>query len=231
VRSGDGALEGGDLLGVSGDDLFVVLAGSALLGVTLDLFGVLSDELGERGRVLADIRSGGRNLVGGSLITGGLVSSAGLGIGVVVGDGGGLGSEAAGTSGTVHRAVSASAGLSLAVDADGTVGTGAGREISGLGGNVETGPLSEVLGILVSITLHLDGLLEILITVHAGGEEHVVAGDTVNVSGLAGRDLNETGSRRELLGPGGLIEESGGILHLDGGGRGEEKSNDGLHFF
>jgi len=234
VGSGEGALESGDLLGNGGDDLVVGLAGSVgrLLGGSGGLLlGVISNELGESGGVLANIGSGGRHLVSGSLITGGLVSSAGLGVGVVVRDSGGLGSVAAGSSGTVHRAVSASTGLSLAVDGDGTVGTGADGEGAGSGGDVERSPLSEVLGVLVSVTLHLDGLLKILITVHAGGEEHLIAGNTVNVGSLAGRDLNETGSGGELLVPGGLVEVGGSIRHLDGGGRGEEKSDNRLHFF
>ena len=45
VRSGVGGLEGGDLLGVGGDDLVAGLAGSVLSGGGLTL-GVSSDELG-----------------------------------------------------------------------------------------------------------------------------------------------------------------------------------------
>ena len=219
---------------MSRDDLIVGLAGSALLG-TLGglLLLVLSDELGEVGGVLADVRSRGGDLVGRGLITGSLVRSAGNGVSVVVRDSGGLGSDAAGGSRTVHGAVSASAGSSLAVDADGTVGTGALGELTSSSGDLERSPLGEVLAELVGVTLHLNGLTEVLITVHAGGEEHVAGGlalDTVNTSGLAGVDLDEARGGGELLVPGGLVEEGRSIGDLDSGGRGKEQSNDRLHF-
>ena len=132
-------------------------------------------------------------------VTGGLVWSAGLWVGVVVWDVSWLISGAWGTSVTILWSVGSGAGLSGAVDTVWAVVAVAGWEWSG-GLDLDWGP--SLLDVVELVTLHGDILSEVLITVHAGGEELVVwkAVDTSNTSGVASRGLEETGSGWDVLG-------------------------------
>ena len=180
--------------------------------------------------------SGGGGLGGGwGDVTGGLVWSSGSWVGVVVWHGLWLLLGAWGSSWTIHGAVSSAANLSGAVNTIRSVVSVAGWEWAGRL-NDNWGPLGHALLVVVEwLTLHDDILTEVLITVHAGGEELLVwwgAGDTSNTGVNAGADLEEATSGWHSLVPGWLVEVWWGIAHSDSGGASEEKSNNGgLHCF
>ena len=76
------------------------------------------------------------------------------------------------------------------------------------------------LGKVERLTLHLDVFAEVLITVHAGGEELVVrniARNSGNTRGHASVNFDESGSRRHSLVPGGSVKVWGSIINSSGG--------------
>jgi hypothetical protein len=162
-------------------------------------------------------------------VTGGLVWSSGLWVGVVVWDIGWLLSGAWGTGWAILWSVSSSADFSGAVDTIGTVVTVASWEWSG-GLNLDWGP--SLLDVVEFITLHGDIFSEVLITVHSGGEELNIgwsAGDTSSTGGGAGGDLDESSGGWGGFSVWWLSEEGGSILELDGGGGTDEKGNNSFH--
>merc|ERR1719327_2118128 len=135
------------------------------------MVGVLVTELSRI--VGAAIRSGTRHLLGLGLIAGSLVRAASRLVLVVVRNGIGLFTDAAGRGGAVHGTIGAGAGLALAVDADGAVGASAegkvargGGDIEGVHGRRERILSQRLLVVVVRLALHDDVLAEILVTVH-----------------------------------------------------------------
>jgi len=99
--------------------------------------------------------------------------------------------------------------LSLAVNENWSVVTGARWEVSERSGNLERVPLSHGLSEMERFTLHLDVFTEIFITVHTSGEELVVrnmAGNTGDTRFLASSEFNKTSSGRHSFVPGGSVE-------------------------
>ena len=146
-------------------------------------------------------------------VTGGLVWSSGLWVGVVMWDICWLLSGAWGTGFTVLWSVGSGADLSGAVDTVWAVVSVALWKWSG-GLDLDWGP--SLLDIVEFVTLHGDIFSEVLITVHSGGEELTAswgAGNSINSIHSACRlDLDETssswmGGNSEWW----LVEESWGI--------------------
>ena len=162
-------------------------------------------------------------------VTGGLVWSSGLWVGVVVWDVSWLVSGAWGTSVTILWSVGSGAGLSSAVDTIWAIVTVAGWEWSG-GLNLNWGP--SLLDVVELVTLHGDIFTEVLITVHSGGEELNIgwsAGDTGGTSSSASGGLDESRSGWGGFSVWWLVEEGRSILELDGGGGTDEKGNNSFH--
>ena len=208
VALGDRSVKDGDLLGRR-HFLFLGFALTVLAGlnegreagaIEFVVVGILVTELS---RVVgAAIRRGTRDNLGLLLITSSLVRAAGGLVLVVVRNGSGLLTDAAGRGGAVHGTIGAGADLAPAVDADGAVGASADRKIIGVSGDIKgvhvSGKriLSKLLVVVVRLTLHDDVLAEILVTVHASSElDHGVvdgeASDVRDTGLLAGRQLDE----------------------------------------
>ena len=238
VALGDRSVKDGDLLGrrhflLNGLALTVLAGlneGREAGAIVFVVVGVLVTELS---RVVgAAIRRRTRDNLGLRLITSSLVRAASGLVLVVVRNGSGLLTDAAGRGGAVHGTIGAGADLAPAVDADRAVGSSAERKIVGVSGDIKgvhvrgkriAGLNERSLVVVVRLALHDDVLAEILITVHAGGEEHVIlrnAGDTVGAGSGTSGELDEAGGGRHPLVPGGLIEVRRSIRELDGGGRG-----------
>jgi hypothetical protein len=180
---------------------------SNLLGGLLGLDGVISKLDVER--LLTGISSRSGDNIGLGDITSGLVRSASGRVLIVVGDSSNLFLLTSRASRAVHGSISTSALGSLAVNKDWAVGASASREVSERSGNLKRVPLSHGLSEMEGLSLHLDVLTEILITVHASGEKLLVSWSLlviVNTRGLASIDLDEATSRGHSLVPGGSIE-------------------------
>ena len=205
-------LEDGDLLGFWGDDIILKV----------------DEGLGSWPRVSGSWLWGGLGD-----ISGGLVWSSGGWVGVVVWDGIWLLSGAWSTGWSVHWSVGSRANFSVAVNSIWSVVTVAFWKRAGAG-NLDWVPLNEggllLLVVVVWLSLHDDILTEVLITVHAGGEELVVwhASNTWGSSVDASADLEETTGGWHLLVPGWLVEEWWGI---SGDSTKEKGNNSGLHCF
>lgn len=162
-------------------------------------------------------------------VTGGLVWSSGLWVGVVMWDICWLLSGAWGTGWAILWSVSSSADFSGAVDTIGTVVTVASWEWSG-GLNLDWGP--SLLDVVEFITLHGDIFSEVLITVHSGGEELDIRWSTSDTGGTGsgtGGDLDESSGGWGGFSVWWLSEEGGSILEFDGGGGTDEKGNNSFH--
>jgi|TARA_B110001469_G_C9433592_1_gene220148 hypothetical protein len=82
---------------------------------------------------------------------------------------------------------------------------------------------------VIFISFHDDVLTEILISVHSGGEEHVIADNTFLSRFLASGGLDESSSAWESLSPGWLIEEWWGIVKSDGRSSTKKAGNSEFH--
>jgi hypothetical protein len=82
---------------------------------------------------------------------------------------------------------------------------------------------------VIFISFHDDVLTEILISVHSGGEEHVIADNTFLSRFLASGGLDESSSTWESFSPGWLIEEWWGVGELDSGASSNKAGNSEFH--
>jgi hypothetical protein len=162
-------------------------------------------------------------------VTGGLVWSSGLWVGVVMWDICWLLSGAWGTGFTVLWSVGSGADLSGAVDTVWAVVSVALWKWSG-GLDLDWGP--SLLDIVEFVTLHGDIFSEVLITVHSGGEELDIRWSTSDTGGTGsgtGGDLDESSGGWGGFSVWWLSEEGGSILEFDGGGGTDEKGNNSFH--
>ena len=163
-------------------------------------------------------------------VTGGLVWSSGLWVGVVMWDVCWLLFGAWGTGWAILWSVSSGADLSGAVNGIGSVVTVAFWEWLG-GLDLDWG--KSLLNVVEFITLHGDIFSEVLITVHSGGEELNIrwsTGDTSSAGSGTGGDLDESSSGWGGFSVWWLSEEGWSILEFDGGGGTDEKGNNEFHF-
>ena len=165
-----------------------------------------------------------------SKISGGLVWSSGLWVGVVVWNVSWLLSGAWSSGWSVHWAVSSRANLSSAVDTIGSIVSVAWWELSWGGLNNNWVPF--LLNIVEFVSLHSNVLSEILISVHSSGEELMVwwsAGNTFSISRDAGGGLDESSGRWGMLGIWWLVEVWWGIVEFNSRSTNKE-GNNSFHF-